>query len=114
MTRDQIRKELEAIEKQKHLESPAHLEYEAQQYWDSYEYELCLYILDKVIEINPSKYTYFKRSQTYLKLHEYNSAISDLDTALELDPEYENTILLKKLILGKIRTEKDYLSRIYQ
>ena len=87
-------------------ESPAELEYQAQQYWDSHEYEIALDYISKVIELNPSHHSLFKRSQCYYQLHEYDLAITDLDTALQLDPEYENAILLRELILEKVKSRK--------
>jgi hypothetical protein len=71
-------------------------------------------MLNKVIELNPSQYVYFKRAQVYYKLNEPNNALEDLDTALSIQKDYENAILLKQLILEKIAERKDYLSRIYQ
>jgi hypothetical protein len=61
-----------------------------------------------------SQYMYFKRAQVYNKLNEPDNALDDRDTALSIQKDYDNAILLKELILERITEEKDYLSSIYQ
>jgi hypothetical protein len=70
MTREDIRKDIESMTNSS--PSPAELEYQAQQYWDSHEYEIGLGYISKAIELNPSHYSLFKRSQCYYQLHEYD------------------------------------------
>lgn len=42
MTKEKIAQDLKEIANQKHEESPAHLEYVAQQYFDKKQYEIAL------------------------------------------------------------------------
>lgn len=113
MTRDEIVQELKTYDNEKHLESPAHLEYQARQFFYSGDYEISLDCISKAIELNPSYFAYFKRSQVYLKLNEPDNALEDLETCLIMQPEYQNAIDLKELILSRIAENRKYYGYIY-
>ena len=113
MTKEEIQEDIESMTVKDKIESPAELEYQAQQYWDEREYDVCLDLISKSIELNPSHFSYFKRAQCQYHLHEYHLAITDLDTALQLDPEYQNALDLKELILERVKQERDYTMGIY-
>jgi tetratricopeptide (TPR) repeat protein len=107
ITRDKIRQDLEQIDRQKHEQSPGHWEFQAQESFYSNDFEMALYYINKVIDLNPSQFVYFKRAQIYYHLHEYDLAITDLDTAIQLDEDYENAILLKEFIIEKKKYTMD-------
>jgi tetratricopeptide (TPR) repeat protein len=106
MTRDQIAEDLAAMSLKE--ESPAELEFQAQESFYSNDYEMALYYIDTVIDVNPSQFSFFKRAQIYLKLNEPDNALDDLDIALSINEDYANALDLKELILERVKRERDY------
>jgi tetratricopeptide (TPR) repeat protein len=112
ITKEKIAEDLRQLERKKHEETPAHLEYEAQKCWDSKDYGTCLFYINKALELNPNQFAYFKRSQCYYHHKDWDSALEDLNTALSLNEDYENAKDLKTLILEKLKQERDYTMQV--
>lgn len=110
LTREKIKSGLEQLESDRQPQAQE-LQNQGNRYFKLREYEISLDYI--TIELNPTHYAFFKRSQIYWKLNEADYALSDLDTALSIEEDYQNPIELKKLIQEKIAELKKYTMSIY-
>ena len=66
MTKEEIQEDIESMTVKDKIESPAELEYQAQQYWDEREYDVCLDLISRASNLT---------LLIFLTLNEHNVSI---------------------------------------
>jgi tetratricopeptide (TPR) repeat protein len=68
------------------------------------DYDTAITDFTKSLEINPhQKYCFFRRAQDYYHINDYPAALSDCETAIALDSQFESAKKLKMLLMKKLK-----------